>query len=51
MRVSITTIDLNIGEHLWMVPKGDGPRDHQALKDLNLPPPGHRGRAAPPARR
>lgn len=43
----ITAIDLNTGEHLWMVPNGDGPRDHPALKDLNLPPLGHMGRAAP----
>ncbi len=43
----ITAINLNTGEHLWMVPNGDGPRDHPALKDLNLPPLGHMGRAAP----
>ena len=42
----ITAIDLNTGDHLWMVPNGDGPRDHPALKDLNLPPLGHMGRAA-----
>lgn len=33
----ITAIDLNSGEHRWMVPNGDGPRDHPALKGLNLP--------------
>lgn len=33
----ITAIDLNTGEHAWMVPLGDGPRDHPALKDLKLP--------------
>src|SRR5436309_11328088 len=27
----ITAIDLNKGEHVWMVPNGDGPRDHQLL--------------------
>jgi quinoprotein glucose dehydrogenase len=43
----ITAIDLNTGDQLWMVPNGDGPRDHPALKDLNLPPLGHMGRAAP----
>jgi quinoprotein glucose dehydrogenase len=43
----ITAIDLNTGNHLWMVPNGDGPREHPALKDLNLPPLGHMGRAAP----
>ncbi len=30
-----------------MVPNGEGPRDHPALKDLNLPPLGQTGRAAP----
>jgi quinoprotein glucose dehydrogenase len=43
----ITAIDLNTGDHLWMVPNGDGPRDHPALKHLNLPPLGQMGRAAP----
>ena len=43
----ITAIDLNRGEHAWMVPNGDGPRDHPLLKDLNLPPLGQPGRASP----
>jgi len=43
----ITAIDLNTGDHVWMVPNGDGPRDHPALKALNLPPLGNPGRAAP----
>lgn len=43
----ITAIDMNSGDHLWMVPNGNGPRDHPALKDLNLPPLGQAGRAAP----
>jgi len=43
----ITAIDLNTGDHLWMVPNGDGPRDHPALKHLDLPPLGQMGRAAP----
>jgi len=34
----ITAIDLNKGEFVWQVPHGDGPRDHPALKHLNLPP-------------
>ncbi len=34
----VTAIDLNTGEHKWMVPHGDGPRDHPALRGLNLPP-------------
>lgn len=33
----VTAIDLNSGEHLWMSPHGDGPRNHPALRDLNLP--------------
>ena len=40
----ITAIDLNTGDDVWMVPNGDGPRDHPALEHLNLPPlgqPGH----------
>ncbi len=43
----ITAIDMNSGDHLWMVPNGNGPRDHPALKGLNLPPLGQAGRAAP----
>jgi glucose dehydrogenase len=43
----ITAIDLNTGEHVWMVANGDGPRNHPALKALNLPPLGNPGRAAP----
>jgi quinoprotein glucose dehydrogenase len=43
----ITAIDLNKGEHVWMVPNGDGPRDHPLLKNLNLPPLGNPGRSAP----
>ena len=43
----ITALDLNRGEHAWMVPNGDGPRDHPAIKHLNLPPLGHASRGAP----
>jgi quinoprotein glucose dehydrogenase len=43
----ITAIDMNKGEHLWMVPNGGGPRDHPALKGLTLPRLGQPGRAAP----
>jgi quinoprotein glucose dehydrogenase len=43
----ITAIDLNRGEHVWMVPNGDGPRDHPLLRPLNLPPLGQPGRAVP----
>ncbi len=30
----LTAIDLNKGTHAWMVPLGDGPLDHPALKGL-----------------
>jgi quinoprotein glucose dehydrogenase len=43
----ITAIDLNRGDQVWMVPNGDGPRDHPALKDLHLGPLGQAVRAAP----
>lgn len=33
----LTAIDLNTGEHLWVTPMGEGPRNHPALKALNLP--------------
>ena len=32
---------------LWTVPNGNGPRDHPAIKHLNLPPLGQGGRASP----
>ena len=34
----ITAIDLKRGEHAWMVPNGDGPRNNPAIKALNLGP-------------
>jgi quinoprotein glucose dehydrogenase len=34
----VTAIDLDTGEVKWIVPHGDGPRDHVELKSLNLPP-------------
>ncbi len=34
----ITAIDLNRGDIAWQVPFGDGPRNHPAIKHLNLPP-------------
>ena len=43
----ITAIDLRDGEQAWMVPNGDGPRDHPRLLHLDLPPLGQQGRAAP----
>lgn len=33
----VTAIDLNQGEQVWMSPHGDGPRNHRALRGLNLP--------------
>ena len=43
----ITAIDMNQGEHAWMVANGDGPREHPLLKELDLGPLGISGRAAP----
>jgi quinoprotein glucose dehydrogenase len=43
----ITAIDLNTGEHVWMVANGETPafvRDHPALKGVNLPRTGQGGR-------
>ena len=34
----ITAIDVNTGEHRWMIPTGLGPVDHPALRGLDLPP-------------
>jgi quinoprotein glucose dehydrogenase len=33
----VTAIDLNSGDHRWMVPLGAGPREHPLLRGLNLP--------------
>ena len=36
----ITAIDLNTGEHVWMIPNGDTPdcvKDHPALSGLDIP--------------
>ena len=44
----VTAIDLNSGEHLWMVPNGDTPdfvKNHPALKGLTIPKTGQPGRA------
>ena len=40
----ITVIDLNEGNIRWVVPPGNGPRDHPLLKPLNQPPLGNPGR-------
>jgi glucose dehydrogenase len=34
----ITALDMNQGTTAWVVPNGDGPRNHPLLKKLNLPP-------------
>jgi quinoprotein glucose dehydrogenase len=44
---SLVALDVNKGDILWRVPNGNGPRDHPALKGLNLPPLGQPGRVAP----
>ena len=38
----ITAIDLNKGDIAWQIPLGDGPRNHPAIKHLNLGPLGSR---------
>ena len=43
----ITAIDMNTGEHVWMVPNGDGPIDHPDLVDLELAQLGVPGRPSP----
>ncbi|HLF11298.1 MAG TPA: PQQ-binding-like beta-propeller repeat protein [Gammaproteobacteria bacterium] len=43
----ITAFDMHAGEIVWQVANGDGPRDHPAIKHLNLGPLGNPGRAAP----
>jgi len=43
----ITAIDMNTGEHVWMMPNGDGPRDHPAIAHLKLGKLGVPGRPSP----
>jgi quinoprotein glucose dehydrogenase len=43
----VTAINMNRGEHAWMTPLGNGPRNHPLLKDLNLPPLGDGVRGLP----
>ena len=43
----VTAINLNTGEHEWVIPIGAGPIDHPAIKDLELPPMGGRRRGSP----
>ncbi len=43
----VTAINLTTGNHEWMSPLGEGPRDHPALKRLELPRLGWPVRGAP----
>jgi quinoprotein glucose dehydrogenase len=43
----ISAIDMDAGEILWQVANGDGPRDHPAIKHLNLGRLGNPGHSAP----
>ena len=43
----LVAIDLNAGTIRWTAANGNGPRDHPAIKHLNLPPLGQGGRASP----
>ncbi len=43
----ITAIDMSRGEIVWQVPNGEGPRDHPAIRHLNLGRLGRPGRPAP----
>ena len=42
----VTAIDMASGDHRWMTPHGDGPRNHPAIQHLDLPPLGA-GRGGP----
>lgn len=37
----LVAFDMNTGEKLWGIPVGGGPRDHEALQGLELPPLGN----------
>jgi len=43
----ITAIDMNTGEHVWMAPNGDGPKDNPAIAHLDLGKLGYPGRPSP----
>ncbi|MBL4821764.1 MAG: PQQ-binding-like beta-propeller repeat protein [Gammaproteobacteria bacterium] len=43
----ITAINMNTGEHVWMVPNGDGPRNNPAIAHLKLGKLGLPGRPSP----
>ena len=43
----ITALDMNRGEIVWQVANGDGPRDHPAIRHLNVGRLGSPGRPSP----
>jgi quinoprotein glucose dehydrogenase len=43
----VTAIDMNRGDIVWQVANGDGPRNHPAIRHLNLGPLGYQGRPSP----
>ena len=43
----ITAIDMNRGEIVWQAANGEGPRDHPAIRHLDLGPLGYQGRPSP----
>jgi quinoprotein glucose dehydrogenase len=43
----LVAIDLNQGDIRWTAANGNGPRDHPAIRHLNLPPLGQGGRVSP----
>ena len=43
----ITAINMNTGDHVWMVPNGDGPRNNPEIAHLDLGKLGAPGRPAP----
>ena len=43
----ITALEMNTGEIVWQVPNGNGPRNHEAIRHLDLDPLGTPGRPSP----
>ena len=43
----ITALDMNVGEIIWQVPNGHGPRNHSEIRHLDLDPLGTPGRPSP----
>jgi quinoprotein glucose dehydrogenase len=43
----VVAIDLKTGDNAWQTTMGSGPRDHELLKGLNLPPLGDGGKGFP----